>query len=48
MSGVPNMWPAGQKWSAKPLGVALDLSTKKNEIYVKIANIDIFIGNIET
>jgi len=34
-SGVPNLWPAGQKWPTKPLGVALDLSTKKNEIYVK-------------
>ena len=35
-AGFPHMWPAGQKWPAKPLEVALDLSTKKYKIYVKI------------
>ena len=35
-TGVPNLWPAGQKWSAKPKKVALDLSkNKKNKIYMK-------------
>jgi len=24
-TGVPNLWPAGQKWPAKPLEVALNL-----------------------
>ena len=32
---VPNLWPVGQKWPARPLEVALDLSTKKNKIYMK-------------
>ena len=34
-AGVPNLWPAGQKWPTKPLEVALDLTTKKNKIYMK-------------
>ena len=28
-SEVPNLWPAGQKWSAKLQKVALDLSKNK-------------------
>jgi len=35
ISGFPNLWPTGQNWPAKPLEVALDLSTKKNKIYMK-------------
>ena len=29
--GVPNLWPAGQKWNAKPQKVALDLSKNKKK-----------------
>ena len=31
-AGIPNLWPAGQKLTARPLGVALHLSTTNNEI----------------
>jgi len=36
IAGVPNLWPVGQKWPAKPQKVALDLSkNKKKNIYEK-------------
>ena len=32
-AGVPNLWPAGQKWPPKPQNVAQDLSkNEKNNI----------------
>ena len=34
ISVVPNLWPAGQKWPARPQKVALDL-LKNLKIYVQ-------------
>jgi len=47
IAGVPNLWPAGKMWPARPLEVALDLSTNKNKIYMKNCKIDIFTGYTE-
>ena len=34
-TGVPNLWPAGQRWPVKHLEVALDLLKNFFKIYMK-------------
>ena len=42
---VPNLWPAGQKWPARPQKVALDLLDNFKNIYVqKLQNFPFWKG----
>ena len=41
---VPNLWPAGQKWPARPQKVALDLLKNFKNICAKTAKLPILTG----
>ena len=41
---VPNLWPAGQKWPARPQKVALDLLKNFKNICTKTAKLLILTG----